>query len=401
MSENQSNEYFDAEYEERPAQGSPAPNKPKKKKNHSHPAAVVALAVVCGCAAGFGGGYLAVKQNSDAGTTVVYKAADSSASTSTVSSSSDGDLSTTEIAAKAAPSVVEINVTGTTTSYGLFGGTYQTEAAGSGVILSEDGYIITNNHVVEDGSEYKVITNDGTEYTAELVGADSKSDIAVLKIDASGLTPAVIGDSDSIQVGDKAVVIGNPLGTLGGTVTDGIISATNREITLNNESMNLIQTNAAINFGNSGGGLFDGQGDLIGIVNAKDSGTTSSGTTIEGLGFAIPINEAIDVAKQLIENGVVTDRATLGVYLQELEQDTGRYTAGLYITGVVDGGAADKAGLQAYDKIVKADDTEITSYSDLSAVLNKKEVGDELTLTIERDGEQKEYTVTLTASDGE
>ena len=394
---------IDGEYTEKEYTG--PVNGPRKPKKHRK-GGTVAIAIACGLAAGFGGsaiGYAVFNGTGSGGTTVVYKDASSSdASTKNTSVTSEsGDLSTADIAAKASPSVVEINVTGTETYYGMFGGTYQTEAAGSGVIISADGYIITNNHVVEDGSDYKVVTSDGTEYTASLVATDSKSDIAVLKVDATDLTPATIGDSDKIQVGDKAVVIGNPLGTLGGTVTDGIISATNRQITINNESMNLIQTNAAINSGNSGGGLFDGQGSLIGIVNAKDSGTTSSGTTIEGLGFAIPINEAMDVAQQLMENGKVTDRASLGVYVQELQQDSGRYKAGVYITSLVNGGGAEAAGLKVYDRIVKVDDTDITSYTDLSAVLSSHKIGDKVSVTVERDGNEKTYDVTLGSSAAE
>ena len=394
---------IDGEYTEKEYTG--PVNGPRKPKKH-HKGGTVAIAIACGLAAGFGGsaiGYAVFNGTGSGGTTVVYKDASSSdASTKNTSVTSEsGDLSTADIAAKASPSVVEINVTGTETYYGMFGGTYQTEAAGSGVIISADGYIITNNHVVEDGSDYKVVTSDGTEYTASLVATDSKSDIAVLKVDATDLTPATIGDSDKIQVGDKAVVIGNPLGTLGGTVTDGIISATNRQITINNESMNLIQTNAAINSGTSGGGLFDGQGSLIGIVNAKDSGTTSSGTTIEGLGFAIPINEAMDVAQQLMENGKVTDRASLGVYVQELQQDSGRYKAGVYITSLVNGGGAEAAGLKVYDRIVKVDDTDITSYTDLSAVLSSHKIGDKVSVTVERDGNEKTYDVTLGSSAAE
>ncbi len=396
MSEFEPKETVNAEFEEKPLDTNQKTNKTKKKGNHF--LAKIGLVAVVGIGTGFAGGYLAVKQFGS-GTTVIYKTVESSTTTTeTSSTSSSTDLTTTEIAAKASVSVVEIQVVGTSTSYGMFGGTYQTESAGSGVIISEDGYIITNNHVVEDGDEYTVVTSDGTSYTATLVGTDSKSDIAVLKIEATDLTPATIGDSDTIQVGDTAVVIGNPLGTLGGTVTNGIISAVNRELVVNNESMNLIQTNAAINSGNSGGGLFDGQGNLIGIVNAKDSGTTSSGTTIEGLGFAIPINDAMDVAEQLITNGKVTNRATLGVYVQELETAQGQYAAGLYITDIVSGGAAEAAGLQAYDRIVAVEGTEITSYSDLSAVLNKLNVGDTITITIERNGEQSDYSVTLTAS---
>ena len=262
------------------------------------------------------------------------------------------------------------------------------------MIISKDGYILTNNHVIKNATSIKVKTNDGKEYTAKLVGADPKSDIAVLKIEGKNLTPATLGDSSKISIGDTAIVIGNPLGTLGGTVTDGIISATSREIVVNNEAMDLIQTNASINSGNSGGGLFDGNGNLIGIVNAKDSGTTNSGATIEGLGFAIPINKAMEVANELIKNGKVTSRATLGVYLQNGSE--GSETSGLFVSEVMTGSGAEKAGLQRGDRLVKADGVELNKYSDLAKIMRKKKVGQTIKLTIERNGQRKEVTVTLT-----
>lgn len=379
----------------------PSPNKPRKpKKEHKHSYILtILLAGVVGLGAGLGGSWFTMTHlGTGTGTTINYSNETGGSKTTTVGSDAS-TLTESEVAAKAAPSVVEILTEVTTTSNSFFG--QQTSsglAAGSGVIISADGYIITNNHVIEDSTSIKVTTYDGAEYTATLVGTDSKSDIAVIKIDATGLTPATIGDSSKVAAGDTAIVIGNPLGTLGGTVTDGIISATSREIVLNNESMELIQTNATINSGNSGGGMFDGNGNLIGIVNAKDSGTTSSGTVIEGIGFAIPINTAIDVAQQLMSNGKVTDRATIGVYLQQITQGTQQYSAGLYITSVISGSGADKAGLKAYDRIVKADDTDISSYSELTSVLNKKSIGDTLTLTIERSNKTMEVTVTLTGA---
>ncbi len=372
---------------------SPKAKKEKEKKNH--PALTILLSAVLGTTGGALGAY-AVTSNSSTTPVVVYQST-SGTTTSNTSSTTSG-LSIKEIAAKASPSVVEITIESQSTSYGFFGGTYTTEAAGSGVIISKDGYIITNNHVVEGATSITVKTSDGTEYPATLVGTDSKSDIGVIKIDADNLTPATIGDSSTIAVGDVAVVIGNPLGTLGGTVTDGIISATDREITINNESMNLIQTNAAINSGNSGGGMFDANGNLIGIVNAKDSGTTSSGTTIEGLGFAIPINDAMNVAQQLIENGQVTDRPTIGVTLQTITQDYGQYKAGLYITAITEGSGAEAAGLQIGDQIVGAEGEELSSYTELSKILRNKHVGDTLTLTIVRNGEQMDVDVILTGA---
>ena len=355
-----------------------------------------ALAVLCG----FGGAWLYSAQSGNTGKTVVYQTTESGSSkTTSVSNEKDGSgLTVAEAAAKAAPSTVEIQTEITQQSYGMFGGTYTTNAAGSGVIISKDGYIVTNNHVIDGAQKITVKTSDGTEYDAKLVGTDAKSDIAVLKVDANDLTPATLGDSSKISVGDTAIAIGNPLGTLGGTVTDGIISATSRELVVNNESMKLIQTNATINSGNSGGGLFDGNGNLIGIVQSKDSGTSSSGATIEGIGFAIPVNDAMEVAEQLIKNGKVTDRATLGVYLQTLTTQQSNYTPGVYVTNVIDGSGAQAAGLKAYDKIVGADGKEVSSYPDLSAILKTKKPGDTIDLTIDRDGNQIQVTVTLTGT---
>ncbi len=408
---------------EKPVEATPEPEPAKAETKAQEPAVqqvivkksrpllTALLAGVVGLASGFGGGYLAFRtfapkaeeevpgfidetQQETIDTTVEEET--ESQQTAAVTS---GNMSIRDIAAKAQPSVVEIVVEIESAGYGFgFWGqqTYRSQGAGSGVIISDDGYIITNNHVVADALSITVTLYDGTTYPAELVGTDEKTDIGVIKIDASNLPAAEIGDSSLIQTGDTAIVIGNPLGTLGGTVTNGIVSATNREVTIDNETYELIQTDAAINSGNSGGGLFDGQGKLIGIVNSKDSGYTSSGTIIEGLGFAIPINTAIDVAEQLIEYGYVADRATLGVYIQVLSQPYGEYSAGLYITDVIKGSGAEKAGLQSYDKILSADGTEINSYQDLSNFLKKKKVGDTITLQIERDGHERSVDVTLT-----
>lgn len=375
----------------------------KQPAKNNHPFLITGLSALLGLAAGYGGGTLANtadKEPVSQSVTQSDQAVISSAVTG--NDSGNGMLSIKDIAKIASPSVVEINVTVTQESqynpfFGGQGQSFTSTAAGSGVILSKDGYIVTNNHVTEGGQTFSVTTSTGETYEAALVGGDAKSDIAVLKVDAPDLQPASIGDSSSLSVGDTAVVIGNPLGTLGGTVTNGIISATNRSVTINNEAMNLIQTNAAINSGNSGGGLFDGQGKLIGIVNAKDSGTTSTGATIEGLGFAIPVNEAMDVVNQLIEYGYVTDRATIGVLLQTLNQDYGNYKAGLYISEIQAGSGAEKAGLKMGDRIISIDGQDAETYQQLSVYLKTKEVGDTVQLTVIRDGEELSFNVTLTA----
>ena len=377
---------------------------PKQKKKSSGRLLTCLLSALIGLGAGFGGGYLAVTRFAPQ-PTVVYQPAETASAeqekTETaapvISNVSTGSgLSIQEVAASASRTVVEIQTENQTTTYGFFGGTYTSKAAGSGVIIDPNGYIITNNHVVEGATKITVKTYDGTEYDAELIGTDEKTDIAVIKVDASGLSAAKIGDSDTLQVGDTAVVIGNPLGTLGGTVTSGIISATNRDMVINNQSMNLIQTNAAINNGNSGGGLFNDKGELVGIVNAKDSGLTSSGAVIEGLGFAIPINTAYAIASDLKENGYVTSRPTIGVGLQTMTSDYGIYKAGLYIYQVYEGSGAEEAGLKEYDRITAADGQEVVSYTDLSKVLAKKAIGDTLKLSIEREGKMMDVDVTLT-----
>ncbi len=393
-------EPINVQYTEKPNQ-----RKPKKERRSHHSILTVITCMVLSLLCGLGGGWFAYTHlgnstsNANSKASITYSSESSPSSTTTVASNDSGTgLTTSEVAAKAAPSVVEIVTEVTSTQYGMFGGTYTSQAAGSGVIISSDGYIITNNHVIEDANSITVTTYDNKEYSATLVGTDETSDIAVIKIDATDLVAATIGDSSKVAAGDTAVVIGNPLGTLGGTVTDGIISSPSREMVINNQSMELIQTNAEINSGNSGGGLFDGNGNLIGIVNAKDSGTTSSGTVIEGIGFAIPINTAMNVADELMQYGQVVDRATLGVYLQEVSSNYYGYTAGLYITGTADGSGAEKAGLRAYDRIVSADCEEISSQSDLTKVLRDKKVGDTLSLTIERNGKQMDVQVTLGSS---
>lgn len=367
-------------------------------KRKSHPVLIIVLCAFISLLCGLTGAWFAVThmQNSPA---IVYQSSDNSNVSSVVSNESYENTGTIRTAVeKASPSVVEILIESEVTSYNLFGGTYLAESAGSGVILTEDGYIITNNHVVKDSSSIKVTTYDGKEYEATLIGSDKASDIAVIKVDAEDLNAVTIGDSAKVQAGDIAIVIGNPLGTLGGSVTDGIISAPSREIVIDGVSMDLIQTDAEINSGNSGGGLFNGNGNLIGVVNAKDSGTTSTGATIEGIGFAIPINYAMEIAEDLIANGKVTNRATIGVYLQELTSGNRQYQAGLYITDTVKGSAAEEAGLKPYDRIVSIDDEEISTYSDLSKKLRNKKVGDEIVLGIVRNNEELSFNITLTGT---
>ena len=309
----------------------------------------------------------------------------------------------------AAPSVVGIDVTIPNTNSGYNfgwgfnfgdGSAQETTGAGSGVIITSDGYIVTCNHVVDGASSIKVTLNDDTQYDATLVGTDERNDLAIIKIEASGLTPATLGDSDMLTVGEDVIAIGNHLGELRGTATGGMISALNREVNVQGTEMALLQHDAAVSPGSSGGGLFNSSGSLIGIVNAK-----ASSSNAEGLGFAIPVNSVKQIIDDLINYGYVKGRAYLGVYTQNvtLHSDRGGWggyfggsgTSCVQIAQVMAGGAADQAGMQANDLILAVDGTEITSNDKLSSVIGAYNAGDSATITIQRNGKQMELTVTF------
>lgn len=275
--------------------------------------------------------------------------------------------------------------------------------SGSGIILTSDGYIVTCKHVIDGAETITVILNDDTEHEAKLIGSDSRTDLAVLKIEATGLVPATLGDSDMLTVGEDVIAIGNPLGELRGTATSGIVSALSREVTVGSMDMSLIQTDAAISPGNSGGGLFNASGSLIGIVNAKASGSNS-----EGLGFAIPVSDVKTIISNLIDHGYVLGRAYLGVYTQNvtLSSDSNNNQNGFFgnffggassvqIAQIVAGSAAEQAGLKAGDLILKVNDTTIDSNATLAAVISGFNAGDTATLTIQRDGQEQTVTVTF------
>ena len=277
---------------------------------------------------------------------------------------------------------------------------------GSGFVLTEDGYVVTNNHVVDgaDGSPLTVQLYSGDEYPVEVVGGDSMNDVALLKIEAEGLQTVTIGDSDQIEVGETVEAIGNPLGELTFTMTAGYISALDREITPDRTPINMLQTDVAINAGNSGGPLFDMDGNVIGMTTAKVSGTTESGVSIEGLGFAIPINDVMRVVYDLQLYGRVLGRAYLGVTLQDLDSEvaaTYNLPAGPQIVTVTEGSCAETAGLQPRDIILQFEDREISSFTDLSAALAKQKAGDTVTLKIYRAGAELEITLTLDERPGE
>ena len=372
------------------AKEQPSNNKTKNKKNFQYKKAAIILSgsFLLAAVGGFGGTMLALHMNGGTGKTVLYQSVTNQNNQSENKDTNTTTLSVKEVANATASSVVEIQ-TETVSTHSFFPQAV-TSGAGSGVILSKDGYIVTNNHVIEDASKVSVTTKDGKSYNATLVGTDSATDLAVIKIDANNLTPAVMGTSSSLEVGDVAIAIGNPLGELGGTVTNGIISALDREITIDNQTMHLLQTNAAINPGNSGGGLFNDQGELIGIVNAK-----SSGDNIEGLGFAIPIDRAKDIISNLIKNGYVKGRAALGVSLQESNISFQDNSTQVYIVGLEEGKAADKAGLQVGDQILKIDGKDVTGITDVKTTILSHSAGDKITVTVLRKSETKEIQVTL------
>lgn len=337
---------------------------------------------------GFGAGYAGSHLSNNANVTIQQQTNKSNFGTVQVSDVSD-------IVEKCKDSVVEITTESASSGNSIFG-QYVSQGAGSGVIISKDGYIVTNNHVVSGATSLKVTTTDGTEYDASVVGEDSQTDLAVIKVDANNLQAATLGDSDILQVGDPAIAIGNPLGELGGTVTTGIISATDRQITIDDETMTLLQTDAAINPGNSGGGLFNADGNLIGIVNAKESSTG-----IEGLGFAIPITPAQDIITELMQNGSVTSRPALNVSLYDYTSNNqgqySKYEDGCYIVQIVKNGAADKAGLKQNDRILSFDSEQIQSTSDVKNVLKKHKIGDTIKMVVERDSKKITVEITLQA----
>ncbi|MDE6092392.1 MAG: trypsin-like peptidase domain-containing protein [Ruminococcus sp.] len=327
---------------------------------------------------------------------------------------SDGvELTTEEIVQKLLPSVVGIESQFTVTSmnngyYYGFGNMPSASSAtgtGTGVVITDDGYIVTNAHVIYD-SEYgagladdiKVHMNDDNSYDAEVVGYDTDCDLAVLKIKADGLTPAEFGDSDGLMLGESVVAIGNPLGfDLMNTVTSGIVSGLNRNITINDKAMNLIQTDTAINEGNSGGPLINKKGQVIGINSSKMSSSYGS-ASIEGIGFAIPSNEVSQIIDDLMEYGYVTGKPQLGISCQNVTDTISQMyniPVGIYVTDVSRNSAADKAGLQSGDVIIAIDDTEVSTSEELNAQKNKHSAGDTIEITYVRSGKEKTTEVVL------
>ncbi len=369
----------------------PVPPKKKKKEPKYITRRAFVVTLICCMLATSGltiGGYTLLSDNgiiSGGGKTV-------SATNYTLAKATGSEKSVQEIIAQNENAVVEIRTESVAMDNWLQN--YVTQGAGSGVIVDTKGYILTCNHVIDGASKITVTLKDGTELEAKIVGGDSQNDVAVLKVNAKNLTAATYGDSSKLSVGDMVVAIGNPLGQLGGSASSGIISALDRTITVEGREMTLLQTDTSINPGNSGGGLFDQYGNLIGIVVAK-----SSGSDVEGLGFAIPIAKAAEIAKDLIENGHVTNRAAIGISVLDASSAEVAMQYGLRMTGVyiqeVTGDEAQKAGFKAGDMIYYVGDTKIENQASLVSALNKQKPGDKIKVTVIRDNQTVEITTTL------
>ena len=385
------------------SQPEPAPQKKSGKAGK-----VVALLLACalvGGGSGWGAAALAQKNSSAAAAptaassdaSVMLEGQRQTAALQVASVDTSKLLTASEVYAQNVNSTVGITTSITTNYFG-----YQTTgaAAGSGFILTADGYILTNYHVVESSDSIKVTTYDGTSYDAQLIGYDESNDIAVLKIDATDLTPVVLGDSDTLNVGDSVVAIGNPLGELTFSLTAGAISALDRPVTLSSgTTMNLMQTDCAINSGNSGGALFNMYGEVIGITNAKySSSSSSSEASIDNIGFAIPINQVRSIVESIIQNGYII-KPYIGVSVSDVSSESQSYglPQGAAVRSVVDGSPAAEAGLQENDIITAANGDAITGSNDLVKLVKAASAGDTLELTVYRQGQ----TVTVTLTVGE
>lgn len=383
--------------------GSNRPSRPQRRKATDGPRkflATVLIAALCGGAVGGAAGYAAGHAGSAQKSVGTYSAVTPQTASSTISSA-DGAMTAAEIAAKAMPAVVGVYNVGNQVSFfgqSSSGGTESAQGYGSGVLISDDGTIVTNYHVVEGASRVVVATSDGQQYDAQVKGTDPTLDLAVLKIEGSGFQYVDIADSSTVQVGDEVIAIGNPLGDeFSQTVTNGIISGVDREVSSEDGDLGLFQTNAAINSGNSGGALLNAQAQLIGINSMK---VASSG--VEGMGFAIPSNVVLDFVNDVAagKTQASTQKAWLGIQGYNMDESLAQrmgtsQTTGILVANVTSGGPAAEGGLQAGDIIVGVDDTDVTSFDDLTKYLGKKAPGDEITLSIVREDQKGTATVTL------
>ncbi len=386
----------DADYAEAPSEPLKAdPWEGKKPKKNRLGMKLAALALVCALIGGAtGAGITHHAVTSAHGSTEIAVSDRQVAEVQTVKVDGKKQLTMPEVYAANVNSVVSINVSTTTN---VFGRTTESAASGSGFFITKDGYILTNYHVIEGASTVKVTTYDGTTYNAAVIGGDEDYDIAVIKVEGTGFQPVVIGKSGSVQIGETVAAVGNPLGELTFSMSQGIVSCVNRAINVDGKPFNMIQVDCSINPGNSGGPLFNSYGEVIGIVSAKYS--SYSNTTVEGIGFAIPIDDVLAMVKDIMTNGYVTNKAYIGITPQTMNAQMAqqfRYdvTQGVFVCSVEEGSAAEKAGLKMGDVITKIDDKTITSYEDLVAVKKSYSAGDTATFTIYREG--KTQTVELT-----
>lgn len=383
-----------------PAVPNPEGPENRKKPGRGFSKKVVALVLACAIVGGGAGvGGAALYQNLSRGGTVVYEG--ERPTVQTVVNNNNGEPMTPEqLYAANLASCVGITVN---TTVNIFGQTTTSAATGSGFVLTQDGYIVTNYHVIEDAAKdssvsIEVSFADGTKYTAKLVGGEQDNDIAVLKIDATGLQHVTLGDSSQLVVGESVYAIGNPLGELTFTFTGGYVSAKDRSVTMSDGTvMNMLQTDTAINSGNSGGPLFNEYGQVIGIVSAKLSSSSNSEASVEGLGFAIPINDVKDMVTSIIEHGYVTGKPNVGILMKDVPQEAQQYgvPAGSEVLAVLDGSGAGKAGLQAGDIITAVNGTAVSGSEALKAAVQDCKAGDKVTFSVYRDGDTVELEITL------
>ena len=416
---------FEPQPEPAAPQHEPQHNEPKKAKGKT--GRLIALVVAVALVAGIGGSVLtdvigkisdrnaetraamaeapaetvepstedATDPSAEPGTTQEYTIEKTPLPTTLKSNDGDKSLTPAEVYAMNVDAVVGIRTTGTTNVWGQI---TSTSTAGSGFVLTADGYIVTNYHVIKGGESITVAMHNGEEYDATLIGGDETNDIALLKVDAENLQTVTIGNADDLIVGEQVVAIGNPLGELTFSLTTGVVSALNREVTLSsNVTMNLIQTDCAINSGNSGGALFNLYGEVIGITNAKySSSSSSSEASIDNIGFAIPLNHVKNIVKSIIETGSIT-KPYIGVTVSSVSSEAQGYglPTGAAVRSVEADSPAAKAGLEENDIITEVDGTAINSSTELVNYVGEKTPGDELTFKVYRQGEELELTVTI------
>ena len=372
---------------------------PPKQKKRKGAARFVALGLCCALIGGLAGGGGVLAYNHFAGgSTTIYQGSAPSVAVNLAQVDGHTVLTPEEIYAANLGAVVGVNGSVTTN---VFGYTVKNAVSGSGFVISSNAttsYILTNYHVINDVSDITVFFADGTSYDATLVGGEQENDIAVLRVEQGNLQTVTLGDSDALNVGEEVYAIGNPLGELTFTFTGGYVSAKDRSVTMSDGTvMNMLQTDTAINNGNSGGPLFNEYGQVIGIVSAKLSSSSSSEASVEGLGFAIPINDVRDMITSIIENGYVTGKPSMGILLDDVPQAAQQYgvPAGAEVLAILDGSGADNGGLQVGDIITAVNGTEVSGSSDLQSAVSEFSAGDTVTLSIYRNGETTTVDVTL------